>query len=78
MRSVKPANHIDSTGKTKKTTGLTCFQILPEEKYIECAVCMNPLYENVNIIEVNVDISITFSLQMNEDRSYKKIKDGDL
>ena len=39
---------------------------------------MNPLYENVNITEVNVDISITFSLQMNEDRLYKKIKDGDL
>ena len=39
---------------------------------------MNPLYENVNIIEFNVDISITFSLQMNEDKLYKKIKDGDL
>ena len=77
MRSAKPANHIDSTGKTKKTR-LTCFQILPEEKYIECTVCMNPLNENVNIIEVNVDISITFSLQMNEDKLYKKIKDGDL
>jgi len=68
MRSAKPANHIDSTDKTKKN-GLTCFQILPEEKYIEC---MNPLYENVNIIEVNVDISITFSLQMNENKLNKK------
>ena len=75
MGSTKPANHIDSTGKTKKKAGLTCFQILPEEKCIEC---VNPLYENVNIIEVNVDISITFSLQMNEDKLYKKIKDGDL
>ena len=35
---------------------------------------MNPLNENVNIIEVNVDISITFSLQMNEDKLYKKIR----
>ena len=33
---------------------------------------MNPLHENVNIIEVNVDISITFSLQTNEDKLYKK------
>ena len=39
---------------------------------------MNPLYENVDIIDVNVDLSITFSLQMNEDKLYKKIKDGDL
>ena len=78
MRSAKPANHIDSTGKTKKKPGLTCFKILPEEKYIECTVCMNPLYENVDIVDVNVDLSITFSLQMNEDKLYKKIKDGDL
>ena len=35
---------------------------------------MNPLHENVNIIEVNVDISITFSLQTNEDKLYKKNK----
>ena len=41
-----------------------------EEKYKEC---MNPLYENVNIIEVNVDILITFSLQMNEDKLHRKI-----
>ena len=67
---MKLGTPIDSTGKTKKT-GLTRFQILPEGKYIEC---MNPLYENVNIIEVNVDISITFSLQMNEDKLYKKNK----
>ena len=31
---------------------------------------MNPLYENVNIIEVNVDISITFSLQMDDEKLY--------
>ena len=53
MRSAKPANHIDSTGKTKKKTGLTCFKILPEEKYIECTVCMNPLYENVDTPNCN-------------------------
>lgn len=40
----------------------------PEEKYIKC---MNPLHENLNIIEFNVDISITFSLQMNQDKLYK-------
>ena len=45
---------------------------------MECTVCMNPIYENVDIIDVNVDLSITFSLQMNEDKLYKKIKDGDL
>ena len=39
---------------------------------------MNPIYENVDIIDVNVDLSITFSLQMNEDKLHKKIKDGDL
>ena len=33
---------------------------------------MNPIYENVDIIDVNVDLSITFSLQMNEDKLYKK------
>ena len=57
MRSAKPANRIDSTGKTKKKNGLTCFKILPEEKYIECTVCMNPMYENVDIIDVNVFIT---------------------
>ena len=58
MRSAKPANHIHSTGKKNR---INVFSNSSGRKIYR-------MYESL----INVDILITFSLQMNEDKLHKK------